>query len=343
MRSPYASRDTAKREQGKEMTEIDKIHVIWLTGQACTGCTVSLLNASHPNLLDLLTGFIPQAAGVTLDYHATVMLPWGDEALTAVDAAEKGELAPFVLVLEGAIPDESRAKETGGYWCVIGEDDEGNPITFNDRVDRLAKNAAAIVCAGTCSSYGGIPSGNPNPTGAKGAMDYLGKGWKSGLGIPIINVPGCPAHGEHMAEVLAHAVLSVRGFLPLPELDVHNRPTFIFGNTAHENCPRAGLFSDGKNSHEFGEPYCMGTIGCKGSISHCDVPKRGFVEGVGGCPTVGSPCIGCTEPAFPDPPMSPFMAKAPASFFVAEKIRSFGGSADAVWSRIKDALTGRDL
>ena len=115
------------------MSEIKNIHVIWLPGQACTGCTVSLLNASHPNLLDLLTGFIPQATGVTLDYHATVMLPWGDEALAAVDAAEKGELGPFVLVLEGAIPDESRAKETGGYWCVIGEDEEGNPITFNDR------------------------------------------------------------------------------------------------------------------------------------------------------------------------------------------------------------------
>jgi hydrogenase small subunit len=143
------------------MSEIDKIHVIWLPGQACTGCTVSLLNASHPNLLDLLTGFIPQAAGVTLDYHATVMLPWGDEALAAVDAAEKGELAPFVLVLEGAIPDESKAKETGGYWCVIGEDEEGNPITFNDRLDRLAKKAAAIVCAGTCASYGGIPSAGP--------------------------------------------------------------------------------------------------------------------------------------------------------------------------------------
>jgi hypothetical protein len=26
-----------------------------------------------------------------------------------------------------------------------------------------------------------------------------------------------------------------------------------------------------------------------------------------------------------------------------EKIRSFGGSADAVWGRIKDALTGRDI
>ena len=53
------------------------------------------------------------AAGVTLDYHATIMLPWGEEALKAVDAAEKGELGPFVLVMEGSIPDESIAKKTG--------------------------------------------------------------------------------------------------------------------------------------------------------------------------------------------------------------------------------------
>ena len=325
------------------MTEIERIHVIWLPGQACTGCTVSLLNASHPSVLDLLTGFIPPAAGVTLDYHATIMLPWGEEAMKAVEAAERGELAPFVLVLEGAIPDESIAEKSGGYWCVIGEDEHGKPVTLSERIDRLAKNAAAIVCAGTCASYGGIPHGKPNPTGAMGALDYLGKNWKSALGIPIINVPGCPSHGEHLAEVLAYAVLAVRDYLPLPDLDAEHRPKFLFEHTAHENCPRAGLFADGKNSHEFGEPYCMGTLGCKGAISHCDVPKRGFIDGIGGCPSVGSPCIGCTEPDFPDAPFSPFLAKAPAMFFVMEKIRSFGGSADAVWSRIKDTLTGRDI
>lgn len=325
------------------MTEPDNIHVIWLPGQACTGCTVSLLNASHPNVLDLLTGFIPQAAGVTLDYHPTIMAPWGENALSAVDAAERGELAPFVLVVEGSVPDESLAEATGGYWCVVGEDEEGNPKTFSERIDKLAKNAAAIVSVGTCASFGGIPAGDPNPTGAKGVMDYLGRSWRSALGIPVINVPGCPSHGEHLAEVLAYAVLAVRGFLPLPDLDAENRPKFLFEHTAHENCPRAGLFADGKNSHAFGEAYCMGTMGCKGPISHCDIPKRGFVEGVGGCPSVGSPCIGCTEPAFPDAPLSPFLSKAPASFFVAEKIRSFGGSADAVWSRIVDALSGRDL
>ncbi len=324
------------------MSEIEKIHVIWLPGQACTGCTVSLLNATHPSLVDLLTGFIPQAAGVTLDYHATIMLPWGEEALAAVKAAERGELDPFVLVVEGAIPDESRAAESGGFWCVIGEED-GKPVTFSEHLDRLAKRAAAVVAAGTCACFGGIPHGKPNPTGAKGALDYLGRGWKSALGIPVINVPGCPVHGEHLAEVLAHAVLSVRGYLPLPELDEEHRPTFIFGHTAHENCPRAGLFADGKNSHEFGEPYCMGLLGCKGPISHCDVPKRGFVEGVGGCPSMGSPCIGCTEPEFPDEPYGPFLKKAPAGFFVMEKIHSIPGSLEAVWGRIKEKLVGRDI
>jgi len=323
------------------MSEIDNIHVVWLSGQACTGCTVSFCNSSHPSLLDLLTGFIPQAAGVTLDYHATIMVPCGEEALKTIEAAEKGELSPYVLVLEGAIPDESKSGD--GFWCVMGEDENGNPITFSRRVENLAKNAAAFVCAGTCSAYGGIPHGNPNPTGAKGALDYFGKNWKSALGIPIIAVPGCPMHGEHLAEVLAQAVLAVRGYLPLPDLDEQHRPKFLFEYTAHENCPRAGLFADGKNSHEFGEPYCMGTMGCKGPISHCDIPRRGFIEGVGGCPTVGSPCIGCTEPEFPDAPYSPFLSKAPASFFVAEKIRSFGGSADAVWSRLKDLLQGREL
>jgi hydrogenase small subunit len=100
---------------------------------------------------------------------------------------------------------------------------------------------------------------------------------------------------------------------------------------------------DGKNSHEFGEPDCMGLLGCKGIISHCDVPRRGYIEGVGGCPTVGSPCIGCTEPGFPDAPYSPFLAKAPASFFITEKIHGLAGGLEAALGRIKETLAGRDI
>lgn len=305
--------------------EIEKIHLIWLPGQACTGCTVSFLNATHPSVLDLLTGFIPQAAGVTLDYHATIMLPWGEEALEAVKAAEKGELDPFVLVLEGAIPDESIAEKSGGYWCVIGEDEEGKPVTFNERLDRLAKNAAAIVAAGTCASFGGIPHGRPNPTGARGLLDFLGREWRSALKLPVVCVPGCPVHGEHLAEFLASAVLAIRGYLPVPELDEYHRPIFLFGALAHDQCPRGGYYSDWAFSKDYGEQYCMELLGCKGPMAHCDVPRRGCVEGIGGCPTVGSPCIGCTEPEFPDEPFSPFMKRVSVLAIVKRSIRRLLG------------------
>jgi len=313
---------------------IEKINVIWLQGQGCTGCTVSLTGATHPSLADLLTGYLPQAANVNLVFHPTIMLPHGKEAVDVLRSATKGELDPFVLVLEGAIPDEELAKKTGGFWCMVGEEN-GKPITLNEWIDKLSPRTAAFVAIGTCACYGGIPHGTPNPTNAKGAFEYLGKNWKSKLGLPVICVPGCPAQGEHIAEVLAHLVLTARGLLPVPELDEYNRPKFIFGKTVHENCPRAGFLSQGEFSERFGEPYCMGLLGCKGPITHCDVPRRGFVEGVGGCPTIGSICIGCTEPEFPDPPFSPFFKKAPPGIFVSETIGDIKGKLYAIFHRLK--------
>jgi hydrogenase small subunit len=38
----------------------------------------------------------------------------------------------------------------------------------------------------------------------------------------------------------------------------------------------------------------------------CNVPIRGWIGGVGGCPNVGGICMACTMPGFPDKFM-PFM------------------------------------
>jgi hydrogenase small subunit len=43
-------------------------------------------------------------------------------------------------------------------------------------------------------------------------------------------------------------------------------------------------------------------------VAKCNVPKRGWINGVGGCPNVGGICIGCTMPSFPDKFM-PFMER----------------------------------
>ena len=229
---------------------IKEINLIWLQGQGCTGCTVSLTGATHPSLIDVLSGFLPPVTGIILKYHPTIMLPHGEKALENLKAAVKGELDPFILILEGAIPDEGKAAKSNGFWCMIGEE-EGKLMTFNDWVSRLSEKAVAVVAVGTCASYGGIPHGEPNPTGAKGAFQFFGKSWKSRAGLPVICVPGCPAQGDHIIESLAYLILSIRGFLPPPALDEYNRPLFLFEKKAHENCPRAGLFAEGKFSKNY--------------------------------------------------------------------------------------------
>ncbi len=92
--------------------------------------------------------------------------------------AEKGKLDPFVLVVEGSIPNEKIKKE--GYWAALGTDPKtGQPITTNEWIDRLAPKALAVIACGTCATYGGIHAMEGNPTGAMGLADYLGWDWKS--------------------------------------------------------------------------------------------------------------------------------------------------------------------
>jgi hydrogenase small subunit len=114
-----------------------------------------------------------------------------DDFLEWFFKADRGELEPFVLVVEGSIPNEKIKDE--GYWCGFGNNPEtGQPLTTSEWLDKLAPKATAIVAAGTCATYGGIHAMAGNPTGRDGLPDYLGWDWKSKAGIPIVCVPGCP-------------------------------------------------------------------------------------------------------------------------------------------------------
>ena len=65
-------------------------------------------------------------------------------------------------------------------------------MTTSEWLDRLAPKALAVLAVGTCATYGGIHAMAGNPTGAMGVPDYLGWGWKSKAGLPIVCVPGLP-------------------------------------------------------------------------------------------------------------------------------------------------------
>ena len=70
----------------------------------------------------------------------------GDDFLKPFHAAAKGELAPFILVVEGSIPDENNRKE--GYWASTGTDPgTGQPVATCEWIDRRRR---ACVGSGGC-------------------------------------------------------------------------------------------------------------------------------------------------------------------------------------------------
>ncbi len=311
--------------------QLEEVNLIWLEGQDCAGCTISIKQASNPTLIDVVTGAIPGLGGLKLAYHPTLMFEWGEDASKVLIDAMEGKYDPFVLILEGAIPEEAKAGE--GVYCVIGEYEE-RLLKLSDIIDSLSKRCAAAVAVGTCASYGGIPSGKPNPTGSKGLLEYLGKEWKGALGLPVICVPGCPPRPDNMVQVFGHAVLAARGLAPLPKLDEWHRPVPLYGYTAHELCPIADFYAKGVDAHEFGEMGCLAAIGCKAIITPCNASTM-WMDGYGGCTRVGSPCIGCTHPDFPDPPLSPFFAKPPMGPFVSETMSGLLGHIKMGFERLK--------
>ena len=292
------------------------IHVLWINaGLSCDGDSVALTAATQPSIEEIALGALPGLPKIAvhwplIDFECG---PTGgaDDFLEWFFKADRGELEPFVLVVEGSIPNEALKSE--GYWCGFGNNPAtGQPMTTSEWLDRLAPKATAIVAAGTCACYGGIHAMAGNPTGAMGVPDYLGWEWKSKAGIPIVCVPGCPIHPDNLSETLTYLLYMATGQAPMIPLDEALRPKWLFGNTVHEGCDRAGYYEQGDFATEYGSPKCIVKLGCWGPVVKCNVPKRGWLNGIGGCPNVGGICIGCTMPGFPDKFM-PFMDEPPGA------------------------------
>jgi hydrogenase small subunit len=292
------------------------VHILWVNaGLSCDGESVAITAASQPSLEDLVMGGLPGVPAVSLHLPllAVASGPQGgdDDFLAPFEAAAAGELDPYILVVEGSIPDESRLSE--GYWAAFGNDPAtGEPRTTSDWLDRLAPGAWAVVAMGTCATYGGVHAMAGNPTGAMGVPDHLGWDWRSVGDVPVVCVPGCPAHPDNMTEVLLYLLHQHSGQAPMIPLDASLRPTWLYGSTVHEGCDRAGYYEQGDFADAYGSPKCIVKLGCWGPVVTCNVPKRGWINGVGGCPNVGGICIGCTMPGFPDKFM-PFMDEPPGA------------------------------
>ena len=247
--------------------------VIWLHFQDCTGCSETLLRTSAPDVAHLILDVI------SLDYHETLMAASGAQAEAALKQAVQQNSGKYVLVVEGSIP----TKDDGNYMQLAGR-----PAL--QVVKDVASQAAAVIAMGSCASWGGVPSADPNPTGAVGSDFVIS-------GKPIVNLPGCPPNPYNLLAVVLEYVTMGK----LPALDEFHRPKFAYERVIHENCPRRAHFDAGRFALAFGDEghrkgWCLYKMGCKGPVTHAACSTRHFNEVPGVWPIgIGVPCLGCTE------------------------------------------------
>ena len=322
----YLKRRPEIREEKFQTGPLEKIHVFWLAGMSCDGCSIAVLGATSPSIEDLLAGTLPGLPKLIL-HHPVLSVEAGREFVRNFELAEEGKLdAPYVVGYEGSIADEEIAAKTGGYWAVLGTrkvNGESQPIPTAEWLKRLAPGAAVVIAIGTCATWGGVPAAIGNVTGSMSLMDFLGSDYRSAFGLPIVNIPGCSPIGDNFTETVTVILLFLQGMGPLPEFDELGRPAWLFSETVHDGCVRAGYYEEGTFAKDYGDKECLVEIGCWGPVVQCNMTSRGAINHMGGCMNTGGVCIGCTMPGFPDR-FAPFYAKPPGVLLSSTASRTYG-------------------
>lgn len=256
----------------QSVEQLNKIPIIWLELADCTGNSEGFIKTAHPKVDDLILNYI------SLDYHELLMAAAGDQSETALDTVLKNDTGQYILLVEGAIP---MAME--GKFLRIGPKGE----TGLDLLKRTAKNAAAVLSIGSCAYDGGVVAAEPNPTGAVGVAEALGRN-------DIINLPGCPVNPVNIVGTLLHYIM----FDELPKLDEKNRPEWAYGFRVHDNCERRGHYDMDEFVLEWGDEgakkgWCLFKMGCKGPYADLNCSLVKFNEGTSWPVQAGHGCFAC--------------------------------------------------
>ncbi len=246
--------------------------VVWMEGASCTGCTESFAQVDSPDPATVVLEMI------SLNYCETLSAAAGWSMEEAKN--QTVEAGNYILIYEGAV-----LEGWGGQALRVANE------TGTEQLIHVAENANAVVALGSCAVNGGWMGANPNSSSALGVQKFLAK---EGIATPVINIPGCPANPEWVEAVLVDAILVGT----LPELNSENKPSVIFNQTIHDNCPRRGHFENGEFVYAFGteeeaKGYCLYPMGCRGpqTKANCGVVRWNHRRSW--CVESGGPCIGC--------------------------------------------------
>src|SRR5262249_32955256 len=99
--------------------------------------------------------------------------------------------------------------------------------------------------------------------------------------------------------------------------------------TVHEGCDRAGYYEQADFADGYGSRKCIVKQGCWGPVVQCNVGKRGWMAGIGGCPHLRGVCIRCTMARLPAKVM-PFMDMPPGAQLSSTAVQMYGRTVRAL-------------
>ncbi len=125
----------------------------------------------------------------------------------------------------------------------------------------------------------------------------MGAGFKAKSGLPVINIPGCPAHPDWVTQILVAIATGRAGDLTLDEF---HRPKTFFSSFTQTGCTRNMHFAYKVSTTAFGQRKgCLFyDLGCRGPMTHSPC-NRILWNRHSSKTRAGMPCLGCTEPEFP--------------------------------------------
>jgi len=253
--------------------------LIHLQGLACSGCSISLLQADSPSILPLITDYSQ------LGFHSDLSAVSGKKALDLIDAFLSGKAGEYYLTFEGAIP------EAMPEACVIGD----NHLT--DYLLKAAETMNGALAVGACACDGGIPGAEGNPTGAIGLKQFFRS---RGIDKLVVDIRGCSVHPDWVWHTVIRLVKA-----GLPKL-VNDSPALFFSRKVHEQCPRYHDFQEEIFAKHLSDKGCLFKLGCLGPDTPADCPTRWWNAGRTWCVNNNAPCVGCASPNFARAKSIPF-------------------------------------
>lgn len=280
-------------------------NLLWLQGGACSGNTMSFLNAEEPSACDLVTDF-----GINILWHPSLGVELGNNLKQLLVDCTSGATKLDIFVFEGTVVN---APNGTGEWNRFA----GRPM--KEWVRELSAVADFVVAIGDCATWGGIPATAPNPTDSRGLQfskrspgGALGSEFRSRAGLPVINIPGCPSHPDWVTQILVAVATGRASDLAL---DDFQRPKTFFQSFTQTGCTRNMHFAFKVSATDFGQRKgCLFyDLGCRGAMTHSSC-NRILWNRQSSKTRAGMPCLGCTEPEFP------FFDLAPGTVFKTQTI-----------------------